>query len=210
MRRRAGGWRRERRGNPAQQGPAGVHRRRAARPATSCGRAAPRRLTRPRTAARSLSMVNSVKWVDEVLQDVPYDVSESFMQTLFEARSNARDSCGAAQRLNACAAPARRSTTSTTSSTATTRACCRCVGITARATAVVLRRSVPALTPVALARTAAMRMLRRRRRGGSRRVSRAAACALRVLVPARCSYAAQTIREAEAYRPPRLVPRPRR
>jgi hypothetical protein len=31
-------------------------------------------------------MVNSVKWVDEVLEDVPYDVSESFMQTLFEAR----------------------------------------------------------------------------------------------------------------------------
>ena len=37
-------------------------------------------------APRSLIMVNSVKWVDEVLEDVPYDVSESFMQTLFEAR----------------------------------------------------------------------------------------------------------------------------
>ena len=37
-------------------------------------------------ATRSLIMVDSVKWVDEVLKDVPYDVSESFMQTLFEAR----------------------------------------------------------------------------------------------------------------------------
>ena len=42
-------------------------------------------------------MVESVKWVDEVLHDVPYDVSESFMQTLFEARSNARATAAAAR-----------------------------------------------------------------------------------------------------------------
>ena len=36
---------------------------------------------------RSLIMVESVKWVDEVLKDVPYDVSESFMQTLFDVRA---------------------------------------------------------------------------------------------------------------------------
>ena len=35
----------------------------------------------------SLIMVESVKWVDEVLKDVPYDVSESFMQTLFDVRA---------------------------------------------------------------------------------------------------------------------------
>ena len=33
-------------------------------------------------------MVESVKWVDEVLKDVPYDVSESFMQTLFDVRGS--------------------------------------------------------------------------------------------------------------------------
>jgi hypothetical protein len=38
----------------------------------------------------SLIMVESVKWVDEVLKDVPYDVSESFMQTLFDVRARAR------------------------------------------------------------------------------------------------------------------------
>lgn len=31
-------------------------------------------------------MVESVKWVDEVIPRVPYDVSETFMNELFEAR----------------------------------------------------------------------------------------------------------------------------
>jgi hypothetical protein len=32
-------------------------------------------------------MVEAVKWVDVVLKGVPYDVNESFMQELFEARA---------------------------------------------------------------------------------------------------------------------------
>lgn len=32
-------------------------------------------------------MVDSVKWVDEVIPRVPYDVSEAFMNELFEVRA---------------------------------------------------------------------------------------------------------------------------
>lgn len=40
----------------------------------------------PGCPARRLIMVESVKWVDEVIPRVPYDVSETFMNELFEAR----------------------------------------------------------------------------------------------------------------------------
>lgn len=48
-------------------------------------------------------MVESVKWVDVVLRDVPYDVNERFMQELFEVRAAAeralrRASFGAARK----------------------------------------------------------------------------------------------------------------
>lgn len=36
---------------------------------------------------RRLIMVDSVKWVDEVIPRVPYDVSEAFMNELFEVRA---------------------------------------------------------------------------------------------------------------------------
>lgn len=55
-----------------------------------CVAAAAQRSCTPPHAPRPrkrLLMVESVKWVDEVLKDVPYDVSESFMQELFEARA---------------------------------------------------------------------------------------------------------------------------